>query len=599
MQIRINNKLAALKKGTSFEFVSENRLFTGSDGYTLTITFPLKDCPQNIAIFGNVNRADVVARKLIFDCEIRDKGFYKFGSITITEINESEVKTQFLEGRSEQNFDQTFDKVFINELDLGSPKTTSASSILPWQAWDPITQGYESVALPWVNNNSESGILHNCAEFANDAYTWSEGTTYLSWQPYLLYITKKICEAVGYTPNFDKWEESEQYKYLLICNCLTPAWDVDGYARALPHWSVDEYFEKLELFLGGEFNIDHRAKTISFDFSNDIIATTSPEQIERIIDEHSIEVKVEDEQCEYIEAKNLVYKECDHSMWKYYSCDWFINSWKERCKEYDTLSELLSENSWLSSWDGRSMRGSNLNYVLHAKDLDLYFLIRTVSRTYTGDDPLGHPRYNYKCVLQPLNLFGGRIVDDSEDADQTEIEFVPARIDYTEDKYGFALFLDMAGYSESSSGGGYRDGIDYEAFRSTSIQSALEAGESEKKAEYYNCIYVGYWDGAIGTWGKLPHPYVENVVILDDWSNYYRPHFSLRINDSLAPRSKVVYNINPKQKVTFKFLADKIPNVRALFFIRGKRYICEKLTATFTENGMSQLIKGSFYPVID
>ena len=50
-------------------------------------------------------------------------------------------------------------------------------------------------------------------------------------------------------------------------------------------------------------------------------------------------------------------------------------------------------------------------------------------------------------------------------------------------------------------------------------------------------------------------------------------------------------------KTTFKFLADKVPDVRSLFLIRGKRYVCEKLTATFSENGMSQLIKGVFYPV--
>ena len=118
MQIYVDNKLAALKKGTSFEYVAENRLFSGSDGYTLTITFPLNDCPQNIAIFGHINRADVATQKVIFDCEIRDKGFYKFGSITITEISESEVKTQFLEGRSEQNFDDTFDDIYINKLDL-------------------------------------------------------------------------------------------------------------------------------------------------------------------------------------------------------------------------------------------------------------------------------------------------------------------------------------------------------------------------------------------------------------------------------------------------------------------------------------------------
>ena len=141
MQIYIGNKLAALKQGTSFEYVSENRLFSGSDGYTLTITFPLKDCPENQAIFGHINRADVSTGKCVFDCEIRDKHFYKFGCIVITEISEAEVKTQFLDGRSEQNFDKTFDKVYINELDLGVPPTTSKANISPTNAWLGLAYG--------------------------------------------------------------------------------------------------------------------------------------------------------------------------------------------------------------------------------------------------------------------------------------------------------------------------------------------------------------------------------------------------------------------------------------------------------------------------
>ncbi len=94
--------------------------------------------------------------------------------------------------------------------------------------------------------------------------------------------------------------------------------------------------------------------------------------------------------------------------------------------------------------------------------------------------------------------------------------------------------------------------------------------------------------------GKLIHPYSENIVIRDDWSNWRSAHFSLRLNKL---HNKPFYSIDPTKKTTFKFLSDTIPNVRALFIIRGKRYICEKLTATFTEHGMSQLIKGVFYPI--
>ncbi len=605
MQIYVNNKLASLKKGTSFEYVSENRMFSGSDGYTLTITFPLKDCPDNLAIFGHINRADVAAQKVIFDCELRDKGFYKFGSITITEINESEVKTQFLEGRSEQNFDKTFDKVYINELNLGAPPTTSITQMTPEKAWYPGYHSNQCVALPWVNDYS--GNLQNLAEYVVDNasqnkghFEWNtEQCRGLSWQPYLLHITRKICEAVGYTPDFSKWEEVEEYRYLLICNTLPFAWYMPEFANALPHWTVEEYFEKLEVFLGGEFDFDHRGKRISFAFTNDVLTDKHPVLLENVVEEHSTEVKVEEEDCKYSEAQNLVYKDCDNEMWKFYSCDWFIKGWQNRVERYDHMTDLLAQNKWLATWSGSSQRGSNRDKLLYAADCDAYFIVVPYSRKAVRYDSLSKRIiFEYQCRLQPVNLFGGRIVNDDEDAPQTEIEFVPAWIDDTEAKYGKVLFLSFSSFDEDTATSG--DDADKYPFAKTISLRSLEAGEKEKKSEYYDRIYVGWYDGSNYYVGHhLPYPNVEDVVVADDWSNYANAHFSLRINNRLSRRSQIRYSIEPKQKTTFKFIADNIPDVRSLFLIRGKRYVCEKLTATFTENGMSQLIKGIFYPVKD
>lgn len=615
MEIRINGKIAMLKKGTSFEFVAENRLFSGSDGYTLSITFPLRHCRNNLDIFGHINRADVIAGKVIFDCEIRDRNFYKFGSITITEINDAEVKTQFLEGRSEQNFDVTFDDVFINELDLGGPTETNDTT--PEKAWDPFINNMKCVALPWVNDYS--GNIQNLADFhpeernadgtlkSHSYYSWNADCRGRSWQPYLLYITKKICEAVGYSADFSKWEEKEEYKYLLVCNTLPYAWDTAGFARALPHWTVAEFFEKLELFLGGEFTIDHRGKSVEFAFTDATLLATEPVQLDKVVDEHTVEVTVDDDKCEYQEAKNLVYKECDHEMWKFYSCDWFIKAWQKGAVRYATMRELLSANRWLATWNGSTSRGSNRDKLLYAEDVDAYFIVRSLSKTLVEKRPGWMPnRYQYKMELRPVNLFGGRIVDDSEDADEVEIEFVPAWVDETEDKYGRCLFLSFSGYDENDSTGTSwsrdpyqrKEEIDNTLYQPHALQS-LAAGERDKKAEYYDRIYVGWWDGAQTQNGKLPHPYVEDIEIAEDWSNFINIHFSLRLNNRYQNNRRIVHSINPRQKTTFKFLADNIPNPRAVFFIKGKKYLCEKMTATFTENGMSQLIKGVFYPIVD
>lgn len=591
MIVLINNRPATVKKDSSIEYVSENRLFSGSDGYTLSITFPMRGCNDNLEIFGHINRADVAAQKVIFDCELRDGSFCKSGSITITEISESEVKAQFLEGRSEQNFDRTFSDIYINELSLGLQPDIAPANITPHAAWDPEGRNFESVALPWWNNSSD-GLAHN---FSAGIWAWADTTTDLTWQPYLLFIVKKICEAVGYTYDFSRWEADPKAKYLLVCNTLPGAWDVRDYARALPHWTVDEFFEKLEIFLNGEFNIDHREQKVSFVYTNEELLDTKPVVLDNVINDYSVEVKVEDDRCDYVGLKNYVYKLGDDETAKYDSCDWFIKESKNNIVRYDTLTELLNANRSLRYWNGQNSRGSNINKVLYAADVDTHFIVRPVSREANGKDHFGHQLYKYTCILQPINTLGGRIVDADEDAEEVEIEFVPVRIDHTEDKYGFCMFLSFSNFAESS--GGYREDFDWDAFQETAPQSMIKSGEKDQKPEYYNCIYIGYWDGINPTPSLLPTPHLTDIVIHQDWSGYVHTGFSLRLNSVLSETSQMLYRIDPKRKTNFKFICDKIPNVRAVFYIRGKRYLCGKITATFTSRGMSQLLKGEFYPL--
>ena len=593
MKIIINGKTATLKKGTSFEFVAENRSFTGSDSYTLSISFPLRGCPDNIAIFGNINRTDVEKAKVVFDCEIQDRYFYRAGIITIVEISDKEVKTQFLEGRSEQNFNDTFDEIYINELDLGEYPLSSLPDN-PSSQWQGLIYGQEAVALPWVNNTS--GNIQNEVEYSNGSYSYHADCKGLSYQPYLIVIVKRLCSALGYSYDLTQWESREDLRYLLICNTLPWAWDIPQFARALPHWTVTEFFEKLEYFIGGEFDINHKTKSVTFAFTSHILSSAEPVMIEKVIDSYSAEVTSEDES-NYIESANLRYSECSHNMWKFYCCPWFIRDTTD-IVNYDTLDELISENKAFQSV--RSYyRGSNINKVLYAKDVDMYFIIRCIRNEYAFTNSFGIDIYNRICILQPVNVFGDRTVDENNDND-IELDFVPAWIDETEESKGNCLFIDIEGYDESASEDdttNLRDNTD----RATRIyqplaMQRLSNGESEEKTEYFDKIYVAFWDGVNNNIGKLPCPVIDWVTVREDWT-YFITHFSMRLTKGVLAQRK--YEINPKQKYTFSFISDTIPNVRSLFFIKGKKYLCEKITATFTENGMSQLLKGVFYPVMD
>ena len=87
MILTINGKQAALKKGSSIEYVSENRIFTDADDYSMEIELPLADCPQNIAIFGMITRKDVDIGDIFFDAVLQDTSFF-----IITPISDAILK---------------------------------------------------------------------------------------------------------------------------------------------------------------------------------------------------------------------------------------------------------------------------------------------------------------------------------------------------------------------------------------------------------------------------------------------------------------------------------------------------------------------------
>ena len=92
-------------------------------------------------------------------------------------------------------------------------------------------------------------------------------------------------------------------------------------------------------------------------------------------------------------------------------------------------------------------------------------------------------------------------------------------------------------------------------------------------------------------------------MVSQDWKDLHLAGYSMRLTGrsviSDAPLQTQLPQIEAKKKFKFSWLSSEIPNARAIFYIRGKRYLCEKITATFTENGMSQLLKGEFYPLVE
>ena len=91
--------------------------------------------------------------------------------------------------------------------------------------------------------------------------------------------------------------------------------------------------------------------------------------------------------------------------------------------------------------------------------------------------------------------------------------------------------------------------------------------------------------------GKLLFPVIDNVLTYPREMDFELTGLSMRLRSNLFGSNANTHRIASNKKYKFKFLAKDIPNVRSLFVIHGQRYICEKITATFTEDGMSELVE--------
>lgn len=649
MILLIDNRPAVIKDGSSFEYHSDNRLFQDRDDYSLSIELPL-GCPQNDAIFGNINRKDVDVDGIYFAAEIICDNFQKRGAVAITAITDEMVKVQFLEKRSYQNFYPDFDKRYVDELQLGTmpywkpdnyAEASGGISNLPrpgYSSGDEDVVEYKTpeqawgdgdiIALPWVNNTS--GNIQNRADYANGQYKWhvaqdndddTELVKDLSCQIRLYKLVELIADALGYEFLADDWRDSDYYQ-LYSFNTSPSAWGLGTWQSTLPHWTINEFFEQLERLMLCEFDIDHEARRITFSWSNENVAAAGVEDLTDIVDEFTATVTRDDES-KYKALRNIGYADAGHQMWNFYSCYWFFHKGLVSAYSFDTLQELMAALRNVGQGGRGSLSAQGLYY---AADVDTYFVLYGIKREKTGRKTVLTEEDIYETVyrLLPLNSFGDRIIDLEDWEDKEDINIVPVWIDDTltaeEGSYrGEIVFIDMGTTDNTSTSG---ESYTYERRphvttvpESTLLQSSLidsiKAGDNDS-ANGFSYLQVGFWFGNYLQFAPyLPHPFIDRFDTKVEWSivDQHVQHtwtridcghdVSLRLNSILYGQgiSRTPIEIDPRRKYEFSFLSDTMPNVRAVFIIRGKKYLCSQIKTDINQDGMSQLKKGTFYRI--
>lgn len=632
-ELLIDGKLAALKRGTSFEYIVENRLFTDADAFSLSIELPMKNCPQNRAIYGYITRRDVMKNIQPKQAVLRSGTWSKTGVVTIVEVTEAEVKVQFLEGQSAANNASPLNDIYINEVDLPYPDEADATEEMCLKlAQEDIDDGQEYLALPWINEHS--GIIQNRLSATAEAQTLVPTSRYfpyevetLSYQIYLIPLVKKLLTEAGYSYDLAIWESSN-WKYLMVFNCLPAAWQLKNFNRPLPHWSISELLSQIAGLMCVSITIDDAAKRVKMESIFGIIG--NERTISNILDEYR--ETVGEEEVGFIGNRIGVYEDRGDERWRLLSCQEKIdNDLFEMIDDTYTYSQLWSviKKQLITPYVMdifEEIKNKQYNLIYKTTDTDEYYIRRQKLTRYSVYTMTDGTEYGYPTSMlgwiEQVNQFGNPYKGKS-----VSLKILPVKIADVTPMVDISLYERDASMHVAALDCGEIDEV-YDiivppSFRSIEdvkrLQSMTEDviyNEEKTVPEIFGLLYVGFWRKDFahcihnnGNSDALESNYNEVPItdrygmppsgLMSLWDQSVR-NTQKKTSMTLSRKTVERFNmrVDAKEKLTVKWIDREIPNVTDVFMIDNKRYLCERIKTTFTEDGMSQLLEGDFYPLL-
>lgn len=656
MKIIVDGKEAVLNADASFEYKQENPLFTEAEGYSMELTFPMKDCAQNILIFGPLHVKGVDISKVSFPCTIQCNAFAKTGILAIISVSETEVQGQFLEGMSQENFASSVDlQSYLTDLDFSQWDGQSDN-------WNGFPFGfYESHydtewgIVTWTKDLTKSGpasgwdqaIIYDksqekAMEHMDGAPSYCQ---YIQRHIYLAHLLNLVGRAIGWSVNQQVLKAISYYQYILVANRrrflmdYPYNWMVRPLCDSLPHWTVKEFFQNIADYFGCVVIFDSSAKSITFSSYVQTVQGRSGEQQEVAIstlDEFSVELSDEGES-KYKGAQHFkLPDECNPG--NVNSCPWAFNDPRipvRQCTKQWLLQKI--ENGAQESWKDDpdlSDIGVDGRFIFYLTDMQRYVVVSQTKKYWIGGEPepdeygnVPAPDYVFQCV-EVLNQYGGH-TDGTElkvcNCPFETVEYykrddpTDVTVQGTTRSYGYIPVLDIP---EDPL---FR--IDANEWSKDYPQAAENLSSGERKPEdmYFDKLWIFLMKNTANsangsaytreyeprnTPGQMlePVPGVDyKRTITDDDGNPIKYPYTAAIDKypyTLSPNSAEIalYRDIPKVDETklyrYKFLASSLPSATAIYVIKGKRYACLRLTAHFTTSGMSELIEGEFYEIV-
>ena len=657
IRLEIDGKPVITKSGTTIKLVRANPLFTEAGDYTFDITLPLAGCPQNQRALGlrhrpEVRLDDLCGLRLPF--ALQTTVLRIDGTAVVTSVNQEEAKVQLLAGASDLNVSATTPAgtdVYIDEMDLGRAYEEEAKNA--YAEGDRYIDGKPNT-LPlryglrkWVQESASDGQIYGTAGitdcvlfpvwssaddgFANarglreffvsgtkteDKYrypittpsgTYDDGLVFAA-QPYLVVIIERVLEALGYSVGRNDIRETWM-KDIFVANTRSEY----KFANVLPHWTVREFLDEVRRFFGVAIVVPKSGVAEIVLRANYYNASSSVISLTDVSDEHSADVDDDEDGGKDISTANVDYERPDtddmlrlpDEVWENAIVKVFeYKSLLEQWAKQNIPEEKRETSAWLLVDKGQghtfAYLRSKQNGEYHMVQVDCCPPLIRGEGQYSGKGrDIGVTLRIVPAMMELVPLtyikstFNGRHYENSIVQDCMPVPTLVSSD--TLCKINETYSVDAAINSESSSEEKTTDE------RPDILRVALNTGAKwqykaaegntlgPKEANLPVPIGIAYCKNDDGYYIPINIP-IEGVDNCD--------YFKLTKITSPSIRADAIetgYHVDTRCLHTFAF-TDTCPiDVAAVFLIRNRRYVCQKIEYEIDEDGVRPMKRGYFY----
>ena len=651
--LHIDGKPVITKSGTTIKLVRENPLFTEAGDYTFDITLPLAGCPQNQRAIGlrhrpEVRLDDLCGKRMPF--VLQTTVLRIDGTAVVTSVNQEEAKVQLLAGASDLNVSATTPQgtdVYVDELDLGRAYEKEASDA--YEEGDRYIEG-KPYTLPlrdglrkWVQEKASDGQIYGSANvtdcvlfpvwssaddgFANarglreyfisgtkteekyrypitsSSGTYDDGLVFAA-QPYLVVIIERVLAALGYRVERDDIRETWM-KDIFVANTRSEY----KFANVMPHWTVREFLDEVRRFFGVAIVVPKTGVAEIVRRVNYYNAASSVISLKEVSDEHSAEVDDDEDGGKDISTANVDYEQPDTDDMLRLPDEVWENA----------IVEVFKSETILRQWAAQKIpedKRETSAWLLVDEDQGHTF-------AYLRSKQDGEYHLVQVDCCPPLIRGGGQYSGKGRDIGIT-LRIIPARMEWIDLTYIKSTFNGQH-YDNSivqncmpvptlvSSDTLCKINETYSVDAAINSESSSDENKTDERPDVLRvALNTGtkwHYEAATGnTLGpheaKLPVPL--GIAYCKNEDGYYMPiigadnydQFNLTKTKSPSIRADAIdtgYHVDTRCLHTFTF-TDACPiDVAAVFLIRNRRYVCQKIEYEIDEDGVRPLKRGYFY----